>query len=95
MCSARHQWKGSRFRQLKTLFMRGNIFVTATGNKDIITLEHMLKMKDQAIVCNIGHFDNEIQVDNLNEHEGVQKINIKPQVDKYLFPGRTCNIHTC
>src|SRR5690606_27106178 len=60
--------------------------VTTTGNKDIITVEHMQAMKDQAIVCNIGHFDNEIQVDALNEVAGVQKINIKPQVDKYVFP---------
>jgi len=64
----------------------GNIYVTATGNRDIITLDHMLKMKDQAIVCNIGHFDNEIQVDKLNEMSGVNRINIKPQVDKYVFP---------
>jgi adenosylhomocysteinase len=61
--------------------------VTASGNKDVITLEHMKKMKDQAIVCNIGHFDNEIQVDNLNALGDVEKINIKPQVDKYVFPG--------
>jgi adenosylhomocysteinase len=53
---------------------------------DIITLEYMKKMKDQAIVCNIGHFDNEIQVDALNDLKGIKKINIKPQVDKYLFP---------
>jgi adenosylhomocysteinase len=62
-----------------------DIYVTCTGNKDIITLEHMLKMKDQAIVCNIGHFDNEIQVDRLNNHPGVKKIEIKPQVDQYTF----------
>jgi adenosylhomocysteinase len=59
--------------------------VTCTGNRDIITLEHMQKMKDQAIVCNIGHFDNEIQVDRLNKCPGVTKLNIKPQVDKYTF----------
>jgi len=64
---------------------RADIYVTTTGNKDIITLEHMLKMKDQAIVCNIGHFDNEIQVDKLNNHAGVKKLNIKPQVDQYTF----------
>ncbi len=63
----------------------GDIYVTTTGNKDIITLEHMKKMKDQAIVCNIGHFDNEIQVDPLNEDSSIKKINIKPQVDKYEF----------
>ena len=65
---------------------RGDIYVTCTGNVDIITLEHMKKMKDQAIVCNIGHFDNEIQVDRLNTEKGVEKLNIKPQVDKYRFP---------
>ena len=64
----------------------GDIYVTCTGNVDIITLEHMQKMKDQAIVCNIGHFDNEIQVDPLNEAPGVVRTNIKPQVDKYTFP---------
>jgi adenosylhomocysteinase len=65
---------------------RGDIYVTCTGNTDIITFEHMEKMKDQAIVCNIGHFDNEIQIDRLNEAPGVTRINIKPQVDKYTFP---------
>jgi adenosylhomocysteinase len=65
---------------------RGDIYVTTTGNCDIITLEHMQKMKDQAIVCNIGHFDNEIQIDRLNNAKGVTKLNIKPQVDKYTFP---------
>jgi adenosylhomocysteinase len=65
---------------------RGDIYVTCTGNTDIITLDHMKKMKDQAIVCNIGHFDNEIQMDRLNEEKGVEKLNIKPQVDFYKFP---------
>jgi len=65
---------------------RGDIYVTCTGNVDIITLEHMQKMKDQAIVCNIGHFDNEIQMDRLNSEKGVTKLNIKPQVDFYTFP---------
>ncbi len=65
---------------------RGDIYVSCTGNTDIITLEHMEKMKDQAIVCNIGHFDNEIQIDRLNAAKGVTKTNIKPQVDKYTFP---------
>jgi adenosylhomocysteinase len=64
----------------------GDIYVTCTGNVDIITLEHMEKMKDQAIVCNIGHFDNEIQMDRLNEAQGVTLLNIKPQVDQYTFP---------
>ncbi len=65
---------------------RGDIYVTCTGNLDIITLEHMQYMKDQAIVCNIGHFDNEIQVDRLNEDTAVKRTNIKPQVDMYTFP---------
>ncbi|MBE0659377.1 MAG: adenosylhomocysteinase [Bryobacteraceae bacterium] len=65
---------------------RGDIYVTTTGNCDVITLDHMLNMKDQAIVCNIGHFDNEIQVDRLNNAPGVVKENIKPQVDKYILP---------
>jgi adenosylhomocysteinase len=64
----------------------GDIYVTATGCCDVVTLEHIQKMKDQAIICNIGHFDNEIQVDLLNEAKGVKKITIKPQVDKYVFP---------
>jgi adenosylhomocysteinase len=65
---------------------RGDIYVTCTGNVDIITFEHMAHMKDQAIVCNIGHFDNEIQVDKLNTAQGVKRTNIKPQVDMYTFP---------
>ncbi len=64
-----------------------DIYVTATGNRDVITLEHLLRMKDQAIVCNIGHFDNEIQVDRLNAAKGVRRVNIKPQVDRYDVPG--------
>ena len=65
---------------------RGDIYVTCTGNLDIITLDLMKKMKDQAIVCNIGHFDNEIQIDPLNSEPGVTRLNIKPQVDQYTFP---------
>src|SRR5438270_8992908 len=66
---------------------RGDIYVSCTGNCDVITLDHILKMKDQAIVCNIGHFDNEIQVDRLNNAKGVSRVNIKPQVDRYDLPG--------
>ena len=66
---------------------KADIYVTTTGNRDVLTLEHMLKMKDQAIVCNIGHFDNEIQVDRLNNAKGVVRVNIKPQVDRYDLPG--------
>jgi len=65
---------------------RGDIYVTCTGNLDVLTLEHLEKMKDQAIVCNIGHFDNEIQIDRLNASAGVKKVNVKPQVDQYTFP---------
>jgi len=64
----------------------GDLYITTTGNKDVITLDHMLNMKDQAIVCNIGHFDNEIQVNALNNHEGVTKDEIKPQYDRYKLP---------
>ena len=86
ICALQASMEGFEVQTVEDTLHEGNIYVTATGNKDIITLEHMLKMKDQAIVCNIGHFDNEIQVDNLNDYKGIKKINIKPQVDKYLFP---------
>jgi adenosylhomocysteinase len=66
---------------------RGDIYITTTGNVDVITFDHMSRMKDQAIVANIGHFDNEIQVDRLNTAKGIKRTNIKPQVDKYTFPG--------
>jgi len=65
---------------------RGDVYVTTTGNCDVITVDHIAKMKDQAVVCNIGHFDNEIQVDKLKAFPGIQSINIKPQVDKFRFP---------
>jgi adenosylhomocysteinase len=86
ICALQASMEGFEVKTVDDTLIEGNIFVTATGNKDIITLDHMLRMKDQSIVCNIGHFDNEIQVDNLNEFKGIVKINIKPQVDKYLFP---------
>jgi adenosylhomocysteinase len=78
--------EGFEVNTIEDTLGKGDIYVTTTGNCDIITFEHMQKMKDQAIVCNIGHFDNEIQVDRLNTAKGVTKINIKPQVDKYTFP---------
>ena len=65
---------------------RADLYVTTTGNVDVITIEHMQRMKDQAVVCNIGHFDNEIQVDALVTFQGIERTNIKPQVDKYTFP---------
>src|SRR5580700_2417216 len=77
--------EGFEVTTLEDTLGRGDIYVTCTGNTDIITFEHMQKMKDQAIVCNIGHFDNEIQIDRLNQAAGVEKINIKPQVDRYNF----------
>jgi adenosylhomocysteinase len=86
ICALQASMEGFEVKTVDETLDEGNIFVTATGNKDIITVGHMMKMKDQAIVCNIGHFDNEIQVDVLNDLSGIKKINIKPQVDKYLFP---------
>jgi adenosylhomocysteinase len=77
---------GYQVTTLEETLGTGDIYVTCTGNVDIIRLEHMEKMKDQAIVCNIGHFDNEIEVDKLNNAPGVKRTNIKPQVDMYTFP---------
>ncbi len=86
ICALQAAMEGFEVKTVEEALPEGNIFVTATGNRDIITIEHLEKMKDQAIVCNIGHFDNEIQVDALNAYNGITKINIKPQVDKYVFP---------
>ena len=82
--------EGYEVATLEDTLGRADIYVTCTGNVDIITLEHMKKMKDQAIICNIGHFDNEIQIDRLNTEKGVSKVTIKPQVDKYEFPDGHC-----
>jgi adenosylhomocysteinase len=86
ICALQAAMEGFQVTTVEDALMEGNIFVTATGNRDVITVDHMARMKDQAIVCNIGHFDNELQVNELNNYPGVQKINIKPQVDKYVFP---------
>ncbi|MDL2227944.1 adenosylhomocysteinase, partial [Odoribacter sp. OttesenSCG-928-L07] len=86
ICALQAAMEGYEVTTIEEAVKEGNIFVTSTGNKDVITFETMSKMKDQAIVCNIGHFDNEIQVDVLDNAAGVKKINIKPQVDKYIFP---------
>jgi len=86
ICALQAAMEGFEIKPIEDALDEGNLFVTTTGNRDIITVDHMKNMKDQAIVCNIGHFDNEIQVDALNNLAGVEKINIKPQVDKYLFP---------
>lgn len=85
ICALQAAMEGFEVKTVEDSLAEGNIFVTATGNRDIITLGHMRKMKDQSIVCNIGHFDNEIQVDALNVLKSARKINIKPQVDKYVF----------
>jgi adenosylhomocysteinase len=79
--------EGFKVTTIEDALCEADIYVTTTGNCDVITLEHILKMRDQAIVCNIGHFDNEIQVDRLNNAKGVSKVNIKPQVDRYDLPG--------
>ncbi|MFN0075982.1 MAG: adenosylhomocysteinase [Prosthecobacter sp.] len=86
VCALQAAMEGHRVMPIEDTLGVGDIYVTTTGNKDIITTKHMEKMKDQAIVCNIGHFDNEIQVDKLNTMKGVKRLNIKPQVDKYTFP---------
>jgi len=86
ICALQAAMEGFEITTMEEAVKEGNIFVTTTGNRDVITLEHMKEMKDQAIVCNIGHFDNEIQVDKLISMPGIRHVNIKPQVDKYIFP---------
>ncbi len=86
ICALQAAMEGFQVATIEDALSEGNIYVTTTGNRDVITLEHMRQMKDQSIVCNIGHFDNEIQVDRLNEATDVERVNIKPQVDKYIFP---------
>jgi adenosylhomocysteinase len=86
ICALQAAMAGYQVATVEETLGIGDIYVTTTGNVDIITAEHMAKMKDQAIVCNIGHFDNEIQVDRLNNWQGIKKVTIKPQVDKYVYP---------
>ncbi len=86
ICALQASMEGYKVTTMEEAVKEGNIFVTTTGNKDVITMEHMEQMRDQAIICNIGHFDNEIQVERLSQYKGIKKINIKPQVDKYVFP---------
>lgn len=86
ICALQAAMEGFEVTTMEEAVKEGNIFVTTTGNKDIITIEHMAAMKDQAIVCNIGHFDNEIQVEKLVNYPNIKHTNIKPQVDKYTFP---------
>lgn len=86
ICALQAAMEGFEVKPIEDALNEGDIYVTTTGNKDVITAEHMSKMKDQAIVCNIGHFDNEIQVTQLESLPGIKKVNIKPQVDQYYFP---------
>jgi adenosylhomocysteinase len=86
ICALQASMQGFEVRQLESVLDAADIFVTATGNKDIITAEHMARMKDKAIVGNIGHFDNEIDMAGLEATEGIERINVKPQVDEYVFP---------
>ncbi len=86
ICALQASMEGFKVTTVEDALAEGNLYVTTTGNRDIIRIEHMAKMKDGAIVCNIGHFDNEIQVDKLKKYPGVELVNIKPQVDKYVFP---------
>ena len=90
ICALQAAMEGYRVLRVEDTLGWANLYVTKTGNCDIIRMEHMEKMKDQAIVCNIGHFDNEIQVAKLEEFPGIQKLNIKPQVDKFTFPDGHC-----
>ena len=86
ICAFQASMEGFQVTTVEDTLGWGDIYVTTTGNCDIITAEHMAKMKDQAIVCNIGHFDDEIEVVKLENFAGIKKLNIKPQVDKYIFP---------
>ena len=86
ICALQASMEGFEVTTVEEALPEGNIWVTATGNKDVITAAHILKMKDESIICNIGHFDNEIQVVQLENTTGVKKITIKPQVDKYVLP---------
>jgi len=90
ICALQAAMEGFEVKVMEDALDEGNIYVTTTGNKDVLTADNLSKMKDQAIVCNIGHFDNEIQVAQLEKWPGIKKINIKPQVDKYLYPDGHC-----
>jgi adenosylhomocysteinase len=90
ICALQASMAGYRVTTVEDALPFADIYVTCTGNCDIITIDHMARMKDQAIVCNIGHFDNEIHVDKLNNFPGIKRVNIKPQVDKYIFPDGHC-----
>ena len=86
ICALQAAMEGFEICTVEDALPEGNLYVTTTGNRDIIRIDHLEKMKDGAIVCNIGHFDNEIQVEKMKKFPGIQRVNIKPQVDKYVFP---------
>ncbi len=86
ICALQAAMEGFEVTTVEDALPEGNVYVTTTGNRDIIRIEHLERMKDGAIVCNIGHFDNEIQVDRLKKYPGITHLNIKPQVDQYTFP---------
>ncbi len=90
ICALQAAMEGFEVTTLEEALSQGNIYVTTTGNCDVITAEDMARMKTEAIVCNIGHFDNEIQVERLENWKGIKKVNIKPQVDKYIYPDGHC-----
>ncbi len=90
ICALQASMEGFEVATVEDTLGTGDIYVTTTGNFGVITAEHMLQMKDQAIVCNIGHFDNEIEVDALEKTNGVKKLTIKPQVDRYTMPNGNC-----
>ncbi len=90
ICALQAAMEGFEVSTVEEALKEGNIYVTTTGNKDVITADHLSRMKDETIVCNIGHFDNEIQVEQLNTWPGIKIVNIKPQVDKYIYPDGKC-----
>ena len=92
ICALQASMAGYAVNTIESTLGTADIYVTTTGNKDVITLDHMTSMKDHAIVCNIGHFDNEIQVEALNIHSGIRRETIKDQVDQYIFPDGHCII---
>jgi adenosylhomocysteinase len=86
ICALQAAMEGFEVRKLESVLDQADIFITATGNRDIITAAHMSRMKDKAIVGNIGHFDNEIDMAGLKKVPGIKRVNIKPQYDEWVFP---------
>ncbi|MFC1723871.1 adenosylhomocysteinase, partial [Nanoarchaeota archaeon] len=86
ICALQAAMEGYEVKTVEDSLADADIYVTATGNYNVLTVDHMSKMKDGAIVCNIGHFDNEIDIAGLEKFPGIKEVNIKPQVDKFVFP---------